>query len=359
MRRDRENQLVPGCRRARDPDLDPVRAFHTGQRHRPRRTNRPDRRQHQTAHTQTSQKNPCTIGGVHRRNKSGRDDKGGTSRKLPTPPDLADPLPTRFRPLAWPNDNHVCWAKPRMADDARVRPPPLTVQAAYADLLARLQEDAVLELGGTPVLRRRGAREYWYSAQRLAGRSAERYSGPDSPEVRERVERARRVNEDLKERARQRARCPRPPAAVSRLSDPRPGAGGDPLPVGSPRQRPRSRPLRDPQAHRRHPVRALRGSQGAEGHRAIGRPDPRARGGSPGRAGGRVRRGAGPRAGVAGGRGPGRAAAAAGGQGVRGGGMNPGDRLPLSGRQRIERHFRVFGYLEHMVDHDTHRIAAR
>ena len=193
------------------------------------------------------------------RNKSGRDDKGGTRRTLATPPDLADPLPTRFRPLALPNDNHVCWAKPRMADDARVRPLPLTVQAAYADLLARLQEDAVLELGGTPVLRRRGAREYWYSVQRLAGRSAERYSGPDSPEVRERVERARRVNEDLKERARQRARCPRPPAAVPRLSDPRPGAGGDPLPVGSPRQRPRSRPLRDPQAHRRDPVRALRG----------------------------------------------------------------------------------------------------
>ena len=96
-----------------------------------------------------------------------------------------------------------------MADDARIRPLPLTVQAAYADLLARLQEDAVLELGGTPVLRRRGARKYWYSVQRLAGRSAERYLGPDSPEVRERVERARRINEDLKERARQRARLAR------------------------------------------------------------------------------------------------------------------------------------------------------
>jgi hypothetical protein len=65
----------------------------------------------------------------------------------------------------------------------------LTVQTAYADLLARLQEDAVLELGGTPVLRERGGRKYWYSVQRLADHSVERYLGPDTEDVRERVER--------------------------------------------------------------------------------------------------------------------------------------------------------------------------
>ena len=96
-----------------------------------------------------------------------------------------------------------------MAADTDARHLPLTVQTAYTDLLARLQEDAVLELGGTPVLRERGARKYWYTVQRLAGRTVERYLGPDSPEVRERVERARQTNEDAKQRARQRARLAR------------------------------------------------------------------------------------------------------------------------------------------------------
>ena len=83
---------------------------------------------------------------------------------------------------------------------------PLTVQTTYSDLLARLQEDAVLELGGTPVLRDRGGRKYWYSVQRLADHSIERYLGPDNNEVRERVERAQGVKEDLKQREKQRTR---------------------------------------------------------------------------------------------------------------------------------------------------------
>ena len=96
-----------------------------------------------------------------------------------------------------------------MTEDARLRRLPLTAQTAYSDLLARLQEDAVLELGGTPVLRERGNRKYWYSVQRLAGRAVEHYLGPDTPEVRERVDRVRRANEDSRERRSQRARLAR------------------------------------------------------------------------------------------------------------------------------------------------------
>ena len=72
-----------------------------------------------------------------------------------------------------------------MASRMDPRPLPLTVQTAYADLLARLQEDAVLELGGTPLLRGRGGRKYWYAVQRLAGHTIDRYLGPDSPDLRE------------------------------------------------------------------------------------------------------------------------------------------------------------------------------
>lgn len=86
---------------------------------------------------------------------------------------------------------------------------PLTLQTAYSDLLSRLQEDSVLELGGTPVIRNRGGRKYWYTVQRFADRTVERYLGPDSDEVRERVERARKINEDLKKRSKERSRLAR------------------------------------------------------------------------------------------------------------------------------------------------------
>ena len=96
-----------------------------------------------------------------------------------------------------------------MVENAHFRRLPLTVQTAYADLLSRLQEDAVLELGGTPVLRERGGRKYWYSVQRLADHTIERYLGPDTEEVRARVERAQKINEDLKQREKQRGRLAR------------------------------------------------------------------------------------------------------------------------------------------------------
>jgi hypothetical protein len=96
-----------------------------------------------------------------------------------------------------------------MAEKGQLRRFPLTVQTAYSDLLARLQEDAVLELGGTPVLRERRGRKYWYTVQRLADHTVERYLGPDIDEVRARVERAREVKEDLKLREQQRGKFAR------------------------------------------------------------------------------------------------------------------------------------------------------
>ncbi len=96
-----------------------------------------------------------------------------------------------------------------MVEPAHFRRLPLTAQTAYSDLLARLQEDAVLELGGTPVLRERGGRQYWYSVQRFADRTVERYLGPDTREIRDRVERAQKVNEDLRQREKQRGRLAR------------------------------------------------------------------------------------------------------------------------------------------------------
>ncbi len=96
-----------------------------------------------------------------------------------------------------------------MVENVHSRRLPLTVQTTYSDLLARLQEDAVLELDGTPVLRDRGGRKYWYAVQRFADHTVERYLGPDTDDVRERVERAQNVNEDLRQRQKQRGRLAR------------------------------------------------------------------------------------------------------------------------------------------------------
>jgi len=96
-----------------------------------------------------------------------------------------------------------------MSESTKIQRLPLTVQTAYSDLLARLQEDTVLELGGTPVLRKRGGRKYWYAVQRFADHTVERYLGPDTVDVRQRVEQAQKVNEDLKQREKQRGRLAR------------------------------------------------------------------------------------------------------------------------------------------------------
>ena len=92
-----------------------------------------------------------------------------------------------------------------MTEVPQLRRLPLTLQTTYADLLTRLQEDAVLEIGGTTVLRERAGRKYWYSVQRLADRTVERYLGPDTKEVRANVEQARKVKADLRQREKQRS----------------------------------------------------------------------------------------------------------------------------------------------------------
>jgi hypothetical protein len=96
-----------------------------------------------------------------------------------------------------------------MAETQRTKRIPLTLQTTYADLLARLEDDALFELGGTQVLRERAGRKYWYSVQRLADHTVEKYLGPDTAEIRARVERAQRAKDDHKQRERERGRLAR------------------------------------------------------------------------------------------------------------------------------------------------------
>lgn len=85
-----------------------------------------------------------------------------------------------------------------------MKPYPLTAQAVYSDLLARLQDDAVSAIRGAPTLIERGGRGYWYASERIGDRATKAYLGPDTPELRERIERAKGEAANLKMRDRER-----------------------------------------------------------------------------------------------------------------------------------------------------------
>ena len=83
---------------------------------------------------------------------------------------------------------------------------PVTVLTAYSDLVARLQEEAILALGGTPVLRERNGKKYWYVVQRLAEQTVEKYLGPDTEALRHHIQAAQQQKEHLKEIKKQTSR---------------------------------------------------------------------------------------------------------------------------------------------------------
>ena len=77
---------------------------------------------------------------------------------------------------------------------------PLSVHNAYSDLLDRLQDEAVLEIGGTPVQRTIRGRKYWYARSYVGDQEKEKYLGPDAPALRERIERLQQHRYDRRER---------------------------------------------------------------------------------------------------------------------------------------------------------------
>jgi hypothetical protein len=77
---------------------------------------------------------------------------------------------------------------------------PLAIQNTYSDLLARLQDDAVVDLGGRPVKRTRRGRDYWYVRTYVGNEERERYLGPDTDELRQRIDRLRDKQDEIKAR---------------------------------------------------------------------------------------------------------------------------------------------------------------
>ncbi len=78
------------------------------------------------------------------------------------------------------------------------KPYPTSMQNVYLDLVSRHLDRRVNELGGTPFLRKIKGKHYWYTQIAIRGHKAQRYLGPDSDEMRTRIERAQSAVEDQK-----------------------------------------------------------------------------------------------------------------------------------------------------------------
>lgn len=74
---------------------------------------------------------------------------------------------------------------------------PLTLQTLYQDLLQAHLDRPIPDMTGTPHLRETGGKKWWYVTVRgPGGAHQQRFIGPDTEEVRERIERWKSVAED-------------------------------------------------------------------------------------------------------------------------------------------------------------------
>jgi hypothetical protein len=84
-----------------------------------------------------------------------------------------------------------------------------TAQAAYHDLLSLLLDEAVSEIRGSPALREREGKGYWYDRYRVGTDVKERYLGEDTPALRQRIERYKDLKDEAAARRGERSRLVR------------------------------------------------------------------------------------------------------------------------------------------------------
>lgn len=81
--------------------------------------------------------------------------------------------------------------------------------SAWIDLRRHLKDERISELRGKPRMRQINDKGYWYDAHRVGDQLVQRYIGPDSDELRERLSREEAIRQRGKEDARARARLMR------------------------------------------------------------------------------------------------------------------------------------------------------
>ncbi|HEX8402679.1 MAG TPA: GSU2403 family nucleotidyltransferase fold protein [Allosphingosinicella sp.] len=84
-----------------------------------------------------------------------------------------------------------------------------TAQAAYHDLLSLLLDEAVSEIRGSPILKERDGKGYWYDHYRLGNAVKDRYLGEDTSALRTRIEQHQRLKQEAAGRKSERSRLVR------------------------------------------------------------------------------------------------------------------------------------------------------
>lgn len=82
-------------------------------------------------------------------------------------------------------------------------------QAAYHDLRRMLMDDSVADLRGTPTRVTVRGRTFWYDKYRVGQEMAQRYIGPDTEDLRERLDRARERKAERDSRRKEQTRLVR------------------------------------------------------------------------------------------------------------------------------------------------------
>ena len=77
---------------------------------------------------------------------------------------------------------------------------PLSVHTTYQDLLQAHAVRAISDIPGKPFLRDMGEKgKYWYARQRIGDKTLQKYIGPDTSEIRERIEVVKAVGEEARD----------------------------------------------------------------------------------------------------------------------------------------------------------------
>ncbi|HLI13465.1 MAG TPA: GSU2403 family nucleotidyltransferase fold protein [Alphaproteobacteria bacterium] len=83
---------------------------------------------------------------------------------------------------------------------------PLSVQTTYQDLVEMHRLQALSEIPGTPFLKELPQGKYWYARRRIGDRTVDRYIGPDSGALRDKLQQAKGSQEARREFERRAAR---------------------------------------------------------------------------------------------------------------------------------------------------------
>lgn len=82
-------------------------------------------------------------------------------------------------------------------------------QSAYYDLLRVIQDEAAAEIQGTPTIVTVKDRVFWYEKYKLGQQVVQRYIGPDTPELRDRLAKLSDLKSEATERQKERTRLVR------------------------------------------------------------------------------------------------------------------------------------------------------